>query len=54
MQKRKSKETTIRISADVLAETLQARRDQQDIAKVMAEKNPTAKESLSGKAIIHI
>ena len=42
----------IRLSADFSKETLQARKDWQDIFKVKKKQGPTAKIDLSSKAII--
>nr|KAF6366527.1 hypothetical protein mPipKuh1_009929 [Pipistrellus kuhlii] len=41
----------IRLSADFSTETMQARREWQEIFKVMSSKNLTAKDNLSSKAI---
>ena len=43
----------IRLSADILVETLQTRRERQDILKVMKEK-PTTKITLPSKDLIQI
>ena len=42
----------IRLSADLSKETLQARRDWQEIFKAMKSKGPTARFALPSKAII--
>ena len=42
----------IRLSADLSKETLQARRDWQEVFKVPEKQVPTAKIALPGKAII--
>ena len=42
----------IRLSADFSKETLQARRDWQEVFKVMKGKDPTSKITLSSKAFI--
>ena len=44
----------IRLTADLSAETLQARREWQDIFKVMKGKKPTTKITLSSKDLIQI
>ena len=44
----------IRLTADLSAETLQARREWQDIFKVMKRKKPTTKINLPSKAHIQI
>ena len=44
----------IRLTADLSAETLQARREWQDIFKVMKGEKPTTKITLPGKNLIQI
>ena len=44
----------IRIRADLSTETHQARREWQDIFKVMKEKNPTAQITIPSKDLIQI
>ena len=44
----------IRLTADLSAETLQARRQWQDIFKVMKEEKPTAKITLPSKDLTQI
>ena len=48
------KEIPIRLTADLSAETLQARREWQDIFKVMKGKKPTTKITLPSKDLIQI
>ena len=48
------KEIPIRLTADFSAETLQARREWQDILKVMEGKKPTTKITLPSKDLIQI
>ena len=44
----------IRITADLSTETLQARREWQDILKVMKEKKPTTQITVPSKDLIQI
>ena len=44
----------IRITADLSIETLQARRERQDILKVMKENKPTAQITIPSKHLIQI
>ena len=44
----------IRITADLSIETLQARRERQDILKVMKENKPTAQITIPSKDLIQI
>ena len=44
----------IRITADLSIETLQAKREWQDILKVMKEKKPTTKSTVPSKDLIQI
>ena len=48
------KGTSIRLSADLLTETLQARREWHDIVKVMKTEEPTTKNTLPNKPLIQI
>ena len=44
----------VRITADLSIETLQSRREWQDMNKVMEEKKPTTKITLPSKDLIHM
>ena len=44
----------MRITADLSIETLQARREWQDILRVMKENNPTTKITIPSKDLIQI
>lgn len=47
------KETSIRLSAEFSVETLQAKREQDDVFKVLEEKkNLPTKNTLSGKGVL--
>ena len=48
------KKISIRVTADLSIETLQARREWQDILKVMKEEKPTAQITVPSKDLIQI